>query len=202
MQAFDVQGPQTPARDTGDSDQRVFLHGLGWADYERLLEMRGESAGVRISYLEGEIELMSPSRSHERLKTMIARLLEAYAEEKNVTLNGFGSWTIKSEPDERGAEPDECYSLGPPGGAPDLAIEVVWTGGGIDKLEVYRKLGVREVWIWQRERMSVHALRDRRYEPVERSELLPALDLDHLLTFVDTEDQTAAVRRYRAAVRG
>jgi hypothetical protein len=50
---------------------------------------------------------------------MIARLLEAYAEEKNVTLNGFGSWTIKSEPDERGAEPDECSSLGPPGGVPD-----------------------------------------------------------------------------------
>lgn len=29
---------------------------------------------------------------------------------------------------------------------PHLAIEVVWTSGGLDKLDVYRKLGVREVW--------------------------------------------------------
>jgi hypothetical protein len=28
---------------------------------------------------------------------------------------------------------------------PDIAIEVVWTSGGIDKLEVYRGLDVPEV---------------------------------------------------------
>jgi hypothetical protein len=30
--------------------------------------------------------------------------------------------------------------------APDLAIELIWTGGGRDNLEVCRKLAVGEVW--------------------------------------------------------
>lgn len=37
---------------------------------------------MRVTYLEGQLEIMSPSRSHEMLKKLIARLLEAYAEEK------------------------------------------------------------------------------------------------------------------------
>ena len=71
----------------------------------------------------------------------IARLLEAYAEEKDLPFNGFGSWTLKNPLRARALEPDECYSLslGEPS-RPDLAIEVIWTSGGIDKLEVYRKL--------------------------------------------------------------
>ncbi len=39
--------------------------------------------------------------------------------------------------------------------APDLAIEVIWTSGGIDKLESYRGLGVGEVWFWREGRMEV-----------------------------------------------
>jgi hypothetical protein len=31
---------------------------------------------------------------------------------------------------------------------PDLAIELTWTWGGLDKLEIYSKLGVPEVWYW------------------------------------------------------
>jgi hypothetical protein len=46
---------------------------------------------------------------------------------------------------ERGVEPDECYVLGDVAepARPDLAIEVVWSSGGINELEIYRKLGVR-----------------------------------------------------------
>lgn len=52
-------------------DQRVRLHAVGWADYEELLAMRGESAVPRVSYLEGELELMSPSADHERFKNLL-----------------------------------------------------------------------------------------------------------------------------------
>ena len=54
-----------------------------------------------------------------------------------------GSWTLKSKKHKRGAEPDECYIFGKKKtNRPDLAIEVEWSSGGIDKLDVYRKLGV------------------------------------------------------------
>lgn len=199
MHAVDLRRSDLSALDV---DQRVFLHGVSWQDYERLLSIRGDESSPRIAYLAGEIELMSPSRSHERLKKLIARLVEAFAEERQLPLNGFGSWTLKSQAEERAAEPDECYSLGPPREVPDLVLEVVWSHGGIDKLDIYRRLGVREVWVWRERQVSVFVLRGDAYEQSERTELMPDLDLAELLTFADWEDQTAAVRAFRERVRG
>jgi Uma2 family endonuclease len=91
----------------------VCLHDIAWEDYETLLAIRGERAGLRITFLKGELELMSPSVTHEGWKIRLGRLLEAWAEDRGVELEGFGSWTVKSQAVERGAEPDECYLIGP-----------------------------------------------------------------------------------------
>lgn len=194
-------------------DQRVFLHDVPWEEYERLLEVRGESSVPRMTYLEGELELMTPSIYHEGLKTRLARLLETWGEEAGVELYGLGSWTIKERREERGAEADECYLIDPDPVAeladenawpqhPDLAIEVVWTSGGIPKLEVWRKLGVPEVWIWHADQLTLYALRGDRYQEISASELLPGLDLELLLRFLKSPPgQTAAVRAYRAALK-
>ena len=100
-------------------------------------------------------------------------------------------------------EPDECYVLGEVAEPErlDLAIEVVWSSGRIDKLDVYRKLGVREVWIWKDGAVQVFALRDANYAATPVSELLPGLDLPTLLCFVDMKPMTRAVTEYRAALR-
>jgi Uma2 family endonuclease len=182
-------------------DQRVILRDLGWDEYEAVLAMRGESSAVRIAYLEGALELMSPSRDHETLKKKLARLVEAYAEELGLELEGYGSWTLKRREVERGAEPDECYSIGPAGEVPDLAIEVIWTGGGLDKLEIYRRLGVRELWVWQRGEIAVFVLRGDRYERIARSEFLPQIDLDLVRSLLDAPSQSAAVRELRERLR-
>ncbi len=184
-----------------DFDQRVVLHGVTWAQYETILAIRGDAAGVRIAYLAGELELMSSSRGHERTKTLLARLLEAYADEHGIELDGYGSLTMKDAPRECGAEPDECYDVGGPKELPDLAIEVVWTSGGLDKLEIYRGLGVREVWFWTRRGLELRALRGEGYERIERSEVLPGLDLGLLASFLGEGSQTQAVRGYREALR-
>jgi Uma2 family endonuclease len=186
-----------------EEDQRIFMSGITWSEYETLLAVRGDRAGIRIAYLEGDLEIMSPSLDHEWIKKTLARLLEAYAEECNIELNGYGSWTIKLAPKERGVEPDECYILGTERkAAPDLAIEVVWTHGGLDKLEIYRGLGVREVWLWKDEAIEVHELRGDAYAPVAQSGLLPDLDLQLLASFIDRPSQPQAVREFRAALRG
>jgi len=191
-------------------DQRVVLRGVRWADYEALLAIRGdERPGVRLYYLEGDLELMSPSRSHEWIKKTLARLIEAYADETGVELNGYGQLTMKRSRKERGAEPDECYVVGPLRGRktprPDLAIEVIWTSGGLDKLEIYAGLGVRELWICRSHKrqlvLEVLALRGARYVSAARSRLLPHLDLELLMRFLDADSQSQAVRAYRAALR-
>ena len=185
-------------------DQRVRLHDIAWADFERLVAARGDQCGVRLTYLDGELELMTPSVHHESLKKRLARLIEAYAEEAGVPLEGFGSWTLRSEARRRGAEADECYVIGPIDGLPerpDLAIEVVWTSGGIDKLDVYRGLGVPEVWIWQDGRLGFHLLRDGVYHPAPRSECLPGMDPALITRCMAASSQTEAVCLLRAEIR-
>lgn len=83
---------------------------------------------------------------------------------------------------------------------PDFAIEVVKTGGGIDKLEVYRRLDVTEVWFWIRGAMQIHMLRDGAWEQVARSTFLPGLDLELLCACLDRPSTTAAIRAFRDAL--
>jgi Uma2 family endonuclease len=185
-------------------DNIVILQNVTWADYQRLLEIRGERSVPRLTYLEGVLELMSPSRSHESIKSMIGRLVEAWCLEKGVDITPYGSWTLESKESERGVEPDECYVLGDNAEPErcDLAIEVIWTSGGIDKLEVYRMLGVREVWVWRRGNIEVFTLRGQGYVAIDKSELLPNIDLPELLGFVDIKPMTRAVKEYRALLHG
>lgn len=199
--------PTKPADESlGDppagEDQRVFLSDVTWKDYEALLAMRGDQAGVRMYYLDGRIELMTPSGGHEGLKKTLARLLEAWADHRGLELNGYGSWTLKNVPKQAGAEPDECYVIDAPWKeVPDLAIEVAWTRGGLKKLDIYRSLGVREVWMIDRSHdLQVHALRGEVYERIDASELLPDLDLEWLASFLSGPSQSQAVRAMRASL--
>jgi Uma2 family endonuclease len=145
---------------------------------------------------------MSPARNHEDYKKLTARLLEAYAEEMDLDLRGFGNTTFRRKAKKRGLEPDECYSLGPMGKRPDIAVEVVVSRWLVDKLDVYRGLAVPEVWLWKDGRMEIHRLTAQGYEQRERSEVLPDLDVDHLTGFVVLDaNQTQQVKVYRRSLR-
>ena len=97
-----------PPRVPPEADQRIVLAGLTWRDYELMLAMRGERNRPRMHYLKGSLELMSPSRNHEEIKTLIARLLEVHALHTGRVFEGYGSMTMREAPKQRGAEPDEC----------------------------------------------------------------------------------------------
>jgi Uma2 family endonuclease len=200
MAASAAPAPLSPAS-PDDRDERVTLHAADWWQYETMLAIRGDRAVPRIAFLDGELELMSPSKTHEVIKKRLARLLEAYAEEKGLYFNGYGSLTMKSAPKVRGVEPDECYAVGGDNDSPDLAIEVIWTSGGIDKRRIYAGLGVRELWEWREGRIDVLVLDGDGYRLFSRSSVLPDLDLAALARFVELEDQTQAVRAFRQSLR-
>jgi Uma2 family endonuclease len=184
------------------ADQRLVSYGVPWSHYEAQLALRGEAPVPRISYLEGAMELMSPSKDHERIKSYIGRLVEAYALERGVDLSPYGAWTLKSPPKQSGLEPDECYLVGDQSKeVPDLAIEVVWTSGGIDKLEIYRRLGIGEVWFWRDSRIEVHVLGKQDYERTDASRLFPDLDLELLCSYLDRPTALQAVKAFRDALR-
>ena len=187
--------------DAPTGDQFVHLRGVSWEDYERLLKMRGDRSAPRICFLEGTVEIMTPSRDHEGIKSWLGRLVEVFCLETGVEFRTYGSWTIKERREDRGVEPDECYVFGTdPADRPHLAIEVIWTAGGMDKLEIYRRLGVSEVWIWRRGRIQVHCLRGDQYEPAPASVVLPGIDLDELASYPDRPTTSQAMREYRAGL--
>src|SRR5205085_1942468 len=129
--------------ETTNADSIVVFHDVSWEDYERMLVIRGDHSAPRISYLEGELEILSPSKDHEMIKSYIGCLVEEWCIERNLEITPFGSWTVTREEDRCGAEADECYIFGRERrDRPHLAIVVEWTRGGIDKLAVYEKLGV------------------------------------------------------------
>ncbi|HSR50786.1 MAG TPA: Uma2 family endonuclease [Acidobacteriota bacterium] len=192
----------TPGDYVPTADQRVVSYGVSWSQYESQLELRGERSVPRISYLEGALELMTPSKDHERLKSYIGRLVEAYALEKGIDLSPYGSWTLEQAPKQAGLEPDECYLIGDQDrDTPDLAIEVHWTSGGIDKLEIYRRLAVREVWVWKDSLIEVQVLQVGRYQRREKSMVFPELNLAFVCSLLDRPTALQAVKALRQSLR-
>jgi Uma2 family endonuclease len=110
----------------------------------------------------------------------------------------------RSSETEADSETDaECYWVGEVEGEyPHLAIEVVVTSGGIDKLVAYAPLGVREVWFWRGDRFELYGLSDRAYSPIARSALLPQLDVEELARHVRMRDQADAARAWWEALGG
>lgn len=188
-----------------EQDQRVVMGGMSWQDFEALLAMRGDRPGVRMYYLDGAIEIMSPAKIHEGRKTLLARLLEFWSMEVGVALNGFGSWTLKVQRRKAAAEPDECYIVGEADkDVPDLVIEVEWSRElGLPKRDIYRRLGVKELWTIKNDgRLVVGILQKGDFIESPRSKLLPKLDLEWLASFLAIEPQSRAVRAFRDALRG
>lgn len=71
----------------------------------------------------------------------------------------------------------------------------------IDKLEVYRGLGVREVWKLEGGVFTPFSLRGDAYVTIERSDVLPEVDLARLLEFASWPDSHQALKAYRDELR-
>ena len=183
-------------------DQIVVLQGLRWSDYQRMLELRKDGRVPRFAYLEGQLEIMKPSQARAALTSRISHLLAAWCLEGGVDFSAYGSWTLEEKSAACAVEPDECYVFGsdPAATRPHLAIEVVWTSGGLRKLDIYQKLGVREVWFWRKGSMTAHVLSGEQYLETATSGLLPGIDLAELCSYLDRATTSEASREYRSAL--
>lgn len=184
-----------------DPEERQIISGINWSGYEALLTELGESLRYRVTYLDGVLELVSPSRCHERNKTIIGSLVEAYCQEKRIPYFPLGSTTLRQEEKRGGTEPDESYCIGTDKEFLDLAIEVIVTSGGLNKLEVYRRLGVREVWFFKKNQFEIYYLRNEGYEQITKSEVLPHLDFKALAECAIESNPLEAVLKFRDRVR-
>lgn len=184
----------------GEREKIFIFSDVHWQDYQMLSTSLGDKISVLLKYSQGTLQIMSPSSRHEFYKENIGILLEAYFQEKKIRFYSLGSTTFRSEALKRGIEPDKSYCLHSRKEYPDLAIEVVLTSGGINSLEIYRALGVGEVWFWQNSQLTVYSLVKNEYEPVKESRILPHLHLALLANYVSWEEPFDAVLEFRQRI--
>lgn len=189
--------------DGTEPEERLICCGLSWQRYLDLDKKLGDDRpGPRFYYLDGDLEIMTTSREHERIKKWIGDLLAIYFEHFGTEIMPCGQATMRLTLKEAGAEPDESWCVGEEKEFPDFVVEIALTSGGINKLELYRRFQVPEVWIWQRGGLKIFSLRqdNSSYEPVVKSHLLPELDVALLERCVRNHSWQQARREFRAGL--
>ena len=185
------------------TDQLFLFPGYySWQQFQTLEAVISEMPGLRISYIDGWVEIMTLSERHERIKKILAILIELYLFEKEIEFIPAGSATRQDENQAVSFEPDESYYIGEEKAHPDLAVEVAITSGGIDKLAKYERLQITEVWFWENNQLAVYHWSGEGYEQIERSVLLPDLDLELFQRCVGMPSLTAAKKEFVKALRG
>ncbi len=184
------------------TDQRI-VHDGTWEQFKFIQKGFDGSPGVRLFYFDGIIEILMPGREHEIFASIIGYLITTFLTEKGIFFQPTRSMTQEKE-GVASAQADESYCIGSVKPIPDLSIEVVFSSGGISKLERYQALGVPEVWFWEDGLLKLYHLSDGSYFPIERS-LLPGLselDLDwfrHCVLMAET-DAGEAIRAFRRQI--
>lgn len=182
-------------------EERLIIGGIGWEGYLALdAALASDRSGPRLYFHDGDVELVSTSDEHERIKKWIADCLADFLFEKRIQNVPRGQATMRLV-HESGAEPDESWCLGEAKTYPDIVLEIALTSGGLPKLEIYRRFAIPEVWIWRRGRLEIHLLRDDRsvYDEARASHLLPGLPILGLERAVATPDWIEARLAFRAA---
>jgi Uma2 family endonuclease len=184
------------------AEQRLILPAYySWEQFEAIESLMADSPGLRITYLDGWIEFMTLGEAHETISCILNFLLQLYFCEMGIEYIPVGSATRRNRARDVSFEPDESYYIGSIKEHPDLAVEVTMTSGSTNKLAKYLRLRIPEVWFWENNRLSVYGLREDNYEQISRSELLPELDLELLVSCVLMPSRIEARTEFLNGVR-
>jgi Uma2 family endonuclease len=77
------------------NDSVLTQHGVSWDEYEELLEAVSDASGLRISYDEGTLQIMTVSFKHEKYVRTIERLVDVLSLRLRIKVLFYGSATMK-----------------------------------------------------------------------------------------------------------
>ena len=184
-----------------DPPNRVVLHDVSWEFYEKL-RADDSNRHIRMSYDEGELELMSPSRRHSSIEIRFSLFVVEIARKLGLKCKPLGNATWKRSGLMKGKEADGCFyfanferirrkeidlDVDPP---PDLAIEVEVSRSALDSLSIYAAIGVPEIWRFDGEKFHVHRRQaDGTYLEVDVSPTLPFLRPEEVVEWLVRADE-------------
>ncbi len=202
----DVQPDVQPQHITLTDAPVMLFRGLTWREF-RVVEQLLDRSGYRFSFLDGVLEILKmPGGLHEITKKRIAGLLDMYLFLAGFDFSPTGSMTLESEPDQVKREPDQSYRLKPDSKRPDLLLEVMVTRGGLNPLELYKRLKISELWLWEDGVLDLYHLRQDEetlsYEKIQHSEEVPGIDLELLKRCVLMNSHVEALKVWQKAIGG
>jgi Uma2 family endonuclease len=196
--------------------QNLLLKDISWSMFEGLLEELGEKRTTRMSYSNGMLEIMAPLAVHEYGKEIIGDLVKIMLEELNIEFWALGSTTFKNEKMGKAVEPDECFylqneakvrgkdridlTIDPP---PDLAIEIDISSR--TRFDHYEKLGVKELWRYDGDKLEINVLTDSHYLTSQTSHHFSNLavleTIPHYVKKSKLEGRNATMKAFRAWIK-
>jgi Uma2 family endonuclease len=213
-----IIGMTTTLIDIRDIPEHLVMRDVSWSYYEQTLKEIGDQ-GIRVAYLDGVMELMSPLPEHEGLKRAIGILIGELAMEWRIPTKGFGSATFRSEEKAAGSEPDECFYFHDIATvqamkrfdpaihrAPDLWVEVDITSSSVARETIHARLGVPEIWHYRQDRLTIRLLTPELcYVDSSTSLAFPKLPITSFASFIPKMaegDEVAMRLEFREWVRG
>jgi len=174
--------------ETIPEDTIVIFHNVTWEEYEELLAQVGEANGLRISFNDGTLKVMTLSDEHEKYADFVKRLVSALSLGLHINILFFGSATMRKPEKSKGNEPDASFyvqtaakignrihrdlAVDPP---PDVVVEVDIHHDSRDNYPVYAALAVPEIWRYDGQEMTIYHLQEADYVSAETSRALPML---------------------------
>lgn len=169
-------------------DTVVTFHNVTWDEYEELLAQVGEASGLRVSFSDGALKIMTLPDEHEKNVEFIKSLIGCIRLRLHVDILSFGSATMRKRKKTKGSEPDASFYIqnaaligtrtprdlekDPP---PDVVVEVDIHHDSRDNYPIYAALGVPEIWRYDGQAMTIYYLQGADYAILEASVALPML---------------------------
>ncbi|MGB0564578.1 MAG: Uma2 family endonuclease [Spirulinaceae cyanobacterium] len=203
-----------------EQTQTVLLPGISWQTYQAMLAEMGDHRATRLTYDQGWLQIKMPSKLHEIINRLLARIVTTLTEELDLEIVNYGSTTLNRADLARGAEPDTCFYIQnaprvqgldpaiPSGVPPDLVIEVDITSPATRRMGVYLALEIPEVWCYtckQGVQLFEWAQQpDLNYLLLSRSKTFPLITpekLNALLRQRQSQSENAVIRDFRQWIR-
>lgn len=198
-------------------ETRVLLENITWQTFKTMLAEMGSERANKISYRQGNIEVMTPLKLHESSNRLIEVFIGVLCEELGLEVNRVGSLTLTRDDLEYGAEPDSSYyiqnellvrekenidlAFDPP---PDLVLEVEYSRPKIDKFKLYAAMGIPEFWRYNGTTLRVYILANGQYSETQTSPTLAVIPIKEIPRFIEESKkigQIAVTRAFRTWVK-
>lgn len=216
-----MTSPQLSELDLNDFDgeltQTIVLSPISWQTYQAMLNDMGDHRVTRLAYNQGILSLKMPSKLHEIINRLLARIVKTLTEELGLEVVDVGSTTLDREDLKKGAEPDTGFYIQhaaqlegldpeiPDHLPPDLVIEVEITSPSTQRMEIYEALEIAEVWRYTKPRgLVIYLLTAKGYDESATSSALPpvtAVKLNEFLRQRQTQGENQVIRAVRTWIQ-